>query len=148
MAIARAKEGIDIGQTPFAAVIVRNSEIIASEHNSVWKNMDITAHGEVQSIRAACKKVNSIDLSGSIIYSTCEPCPMCFTAIHWARIDKIVCGARIKDAKSFGFNELTVSNHTLKNNGNSKVEIINDFMREECIELFNYWASKTDKKAY
>ncbi|RPI14230.1 MAG: nucleoside deaminase [Ignavibacteriae bacterium] len=148
MAINRAKEGVDKGQTPFAAVIVKNDEVIACEHNLVWENTDITAHGEIQAIRTACKKLNSIDLSGSVIYSTCEPCPMCFTAIHWARIDKIICGARIDDAASFGFNELSVSNEKMKTEGNSKVEIVSGFMCDENIELFKYWESKNNKKTY
>jgi tRNA(Arg) A34 adenosine deaminase TadA len=145
MAIAKAKEGVDTGQSPFGAVIVKNGEIISSEHNIVWKSTDITAHGEVTAIRAACKNLNSIDLSGCTIYSTCEPCPMCFTAIHWARIKKIICGARIEDAKKYGFNELTVSNHTMKKDGNSKVEIVSDFMRSENLELFEYWHRKNGK---
>jgi len=148
IAIARAKEGVDKGQSPFGAVIVKDGKVIASEHNLVWENTDITAHGEIQAIRTACKKINSIDLSGSIIYSTCEPCPMCFTAIHWARIDKIFCGARIEDAKRFGVNELTVSNHKLNKDGGSNIEIISDFMRNENIELFKYWESKNNKKVY
>lgn len=148
MAITRAKEGVDKGQTPFGAVIVKDGKVIACEHNLVWENTDITAHGEIQAIRTACKKVNSVNLSGCTIYSTCEPCPMCFTAIHWARIDTIICGARIEDAKHFGFNELIVSNNKLNEAGGSNIEIISDFMREENIELFKYWESKNGKRVY
>jgi len=148
MAIDKAIEGIDIGQSPFGACIVKNEKVIACEHNIVWQSTDITAHAEIHAIRNACKDLNSIDLSGSIIYSTCEPCPMCFTAIHWARIDKIIYGANISDARKFGFNELAVSNEELKAEGGSKVEIAKGFMRNECIELLEYWAKKEDKKAY
>ena len=148
LAIDRAKEGVDNGQSPFGACIVKDGEVISCEYNMVWQSTDITAHAEVQTIREANKKLNTIDLTGCVIYSTCEPCPMCFTAIHWARIDKIFYGARIEDAKSFGFNELTVSNEMMKNHGGSKVEVQADFMREYCIELFEYWASKKDKRTY
>lgn len=148
LAIDKCRKGIDKGQTPFGACIVKNNEIIACEHNIVWASTDITAHGEIHAIRNACKKVGSIDLSGSIIYSTCEPCPMCFTAIHWAKIDKIVYGASIEDAERFGFNELKVSNHMLKELGLSNVEITGNFMKSECAELFEYWASKKDRKTY
>ena len=148
LAIDKCREGIDNGQTPFGACIVRNGEVIACDHNIVWESTDITAHGEIHAIRNACRKVNSIDLSGSTIYSTCEPCPMCFTAIHWAKIDKIVYGASIEDAERFGFNELKVSNHTLKELGLSNVEIIGNFMEDKCVELFEYWAGKKDKKTY
>ena len=148
LALDKAKEGVDKGQSPFGACIVRNGDVISCEHNIVWQSTDITAHAEVHAIREANKKLNTIDLSGCVIYSTCEPCPMCFTAIHWARIDKIFYGARIEDAKSFGFNELAVSNEMMINHGRSKVEVQGDFMREKCLELFEYWASKKDKRTY
>jgi tRNA(Arg) A34 adenosine deaminase TadA len=148
LAAARAREGVDKGQSPFGACIVKNGELIACEHNLVLQNTDITAHAEILAIRMACRELNNIDLSGSIIYSTCEPCPMCFTACHWARINKIIYGAEIDDAKRFGFNELTVSNRLLKELGKSGLEIIHGFMRKECVELFEYWAGKTDRRVY
>ena len=148
MAIDKCREGVDAGQTPFAACIVKNNEVIACDHNIVWASTDITAHGEIHAIRNACKHINDIDLSGCTIYSTCEPCPMCFTAIHWARIDKIFYGADIADAERFGFNELKVSNQMLKEMGLSNVEIIGDFMKKECVEVFEYWAQKKDKRVY
>lgn len=148
MALDIAREGVDNGQSPFGACIVKNGEVIACDHNIVLQSTDITAHGEIHAIRNACSKLNNIDLSGCTIYSTCEPCPMCFTAIHWARIDKIYYGAAIEDAERFGFNELTVSNQTLKETGKSSVEIEKDFMRKECIELFEYWNSNIDKRTY
>ncbi len=148
LAIDKCREGVDNGQTPFAACIVKDNEVIACEHNIVWKSMDITAHGEIHAIRNACKYINNIDLSGCTIYSTCEPCPMCFTAIHWARIDKIFYGADIADAERFGFNELKLSNQMLKEMGLSNVQIVGDFMKKECVEVFEYWASKKDKKVY
>jgi guanine deaminase len=148
MAIDKCKEGIDKGQSPFGACIIKDGKVISCDHNIVWESTDITAHGEIHAIRNACKATHSIDLSGSIIYSTCEPCPMCFTAIHWAKIDKIIYGARIEDAERFGFNELKVSNSILKKLGLSPVQIHGDFMRDECVELFEYWAGKYSHKTY
>jgi guanine deaminase len=148
MAIDKAIEGIDKGQSPFGACIVNGISVIACEHNNVWQSTDITAHAEVHSIRIACKVLNTIDLSGCVIYSTCEPCPMCFTAIHWARMDKIIFGAGIGDAKKFGFNELTVKNNELKKIGGGKVQIYGDFMNPECVKLFEYWKSKNDTRTY
>src|SRR4030095_1790510 len=148
MAIDKAREGIDKGQSPFVACIVKDGKVIACEHNIVWLITDITAHGEIHTIRNACKELGTIDLSGCVIYSTCELCPMCFTAIHWARIDKIIYGAIIDDARRFGFNELTVSNHDLKERGGSQVGIHPEFMRDECIGLFKYWEKKNDRKTY
>lgn len=147
-AIAKAREGIERGQTPFGACIVRNGEIVALEHNAVWAELDITAHAEIQAIRRACRELGTVDLSGTVIYSTCEPCPMCFSAIHWAKIDKIVFGARIADAKALGFSELEVSNETLKRLGPSPVALQGDCCREECLELFRLWSRLPNRRTY
>jgi guanine deaminase len=148
LALDKAKEGIDSGESPFGACIVRDGEIIACEHNIVISSMDSTAHAEIHSIRKACRNLNTIDLSGCVIYSTCEPCPMCFSAIHWARISKIVFGAGIEDSKRFGFNELAISNERLKREGNCNIEITGNFMRNESINMFEYWSLRADKKVY
>lgn len=148
LALDKAKEGVDKGQSPFGACIVRDGDVISCEHNIVWESTDITAHAEVHAVREANRRLNSIDLSRCVIYSTCEPCPMCFTAIHWARISKIYFGAGIEDAKRFGFNELTVSNELLRNHGGSKVESEGGLLKDKCIELFEYWAGKKDNRTY
>ncbi|MCX7877947.1 MAG: nucleoside deaminase [Ignavibacteria bacterium] len=148
MAIDKALEGVKSGQSPFGACIVKDGKVIACEHNIVLASCDITAHAEIHAIRNACKNLQTIDLSGCEIYSTCEPCPMCFTAIHWARIDRIYYGASISDAEKFGFNELRVSNKELKNIGGSKVEIIPEILKKQCIELFDYWNSAPGKRTY
>lgn len=148
LAINKAHTGIRKGQTPFGACIVKDGKIISRVHNAVWKNNDITAHAEIQAIRKACKKLKTIDLSGCTIYSTCEPCPMCFSACHWAKISTIVYGSRIKDAKKIGFNEMCISNKHMKNLGKSPVKIIGDHLREECLHLFKIWSKQKHKKAY
>ncbi|OIP42127.1 tRNA-specific adenosine deaminase [Candidatus Desantisbacteria bacterium CG2_30_40_21] len=146
-AINKAKEGIKQGQTPFGACIVKDGEIISCLHNLVFENMDITAHAEICAIRETCRRLRTIDLSGCIIYSTCEPCPMCFSACHWARISRIVYGARIEDARQFGFNELEISNEVMKQIASSPVEITVDFLRQESLELFRFWG-ESGQKAY
>lgn len=148
LAIEKAKEGIREGQTPFAACIVKDSDVISCEHNTVWKGNDITAHAEINAIRMACKKLNSIDLNGCTIYSTTEPCPMCFSAIHWARISRIVYGTNINDSKENGFNELVISNSKMKSVGQADLELIGSFAREECLDLFEIWSRQKDKKPY
>ena len=148
MAIATAREGIEKGQSPFGACIVKDGEVLACAHNVVWSDSDITAHAEVTAIRAVCAGLNAIDLSGSVIYSTCEPCPMCFAACHWARISRIVFGSRIEDAQGCGFSELTISNQRMKELGNSPVEVEGDFMREECVDLFREWSARAGRRAY
>ncbi len=148
LAIDKAVEGIKTGQSPFGACIVKNGKVIVSAHNVVWKTTDITSHAEVNAIRLACKKLKTIDLSGCEIYTTTEPCPMCFSAIHWASIDKIYFGTRINDAKKAGFRELTISNKTMKEKGKSKVKIQGDFLSDECKEIFKIWKSNKGKKTY
>ena len=148
LAIDTARHGIYEGQTPFGAAIVRDGQLVAAAHNVVWLTMDITAHAEVHAIRQACSQLHSIDLSGCTIYSTCEPCPMCFSACHWARLDRIVYGASIADAQKAGFSELTVSNEQLKRLGGSGIEIVAGFMKEENVKLFEEWMKSPKRKGY
>ena len=148
LAIQKAREGVANGQTPFGACIVKANKIIACAHNIVWKSCDITAHAEINAIRIACKKLKAIDLSGCTIYSTCEPCPMCFSASHWAKISRIVFGVYIKDAKHYGFNELTVSNRKLATLGKSRICITKGVLRKENLELFEYWKRRAKANVY
>lgn len=148
MAIEEARRGLEDGQTPFGACIVRNGEVISCSANSVWNDTDITAHAEINAIREACGRTESVDLSGCVIYSTCEPCPMCFSACSWAGISRIVFGARIEDAAGFGFSELRIPNEKMKDLSQRDVEIVPDFMRDECIMLFKEWSKRKDKRSY
>jgi len=147
-AIDKAREGIDKGNTPFGACIVNSGKEVACCHNQVWADTDITAHAEIVAIRQACRHLGTVDLSGTVLYSTCEPCPMCFSAIHWANISKIFFGARIEDALGLGFNELVISNEEMKRSGKSRVEVEGMFMLEENLELFRYWDGISGRKAY
>ncbi len=148
MAIEKCREGIAEGQTPFGACIVRNGQVISCAHNNVWTNTDPTAHAEICAIREACEKLDTVKLEGCTIYSTTEPCPMCFAAIHWAKISRIVFGTRIKDAQVAGFSELSISNEEMKEYGISEVEIVSGVLKEEAQALFTKWASRKDKKTY
>jgi len=148
LAIEKAREGIQKGQTPFGACIVKGNKVMACVYNIVWKSSDITAHAEINAIRAACRKLGSINLSGCTIYSTCEPCPMCFSACHWARVKRIVYGSNIQDARRFGFHELHISGRRMKRLGKSPLRITADFMRRENLELFKIWSQRPGKKIY
>src|SRR5471030_2867064 len=119
LAIAKARDGIAAGQSPFGAIIVRGSEVVAATHNTVWRDTDPTAHAEVNCLRAAAKALSTIALNGCTLYSTTEPCPMCLSAIHWAKIDRVVFGATIGDAAAAGFKELFVPAKTLAEMGES-----------------------------
>jgi len=148
LAIGKARQGVATGQSPFGACIARSGEVVSCEHNVVWHTTDITAHAEIHAIREACRKLHTIDLSGCVIYSTCEPCPMCFSACHWARISKIVYGASIRDAHASGFHELQIANTRLKELGGSPVEITGDFLRHEAIALFHFFDQQPNKRTY
>ncbi len=148
IAIKKAYSGIGKGQSPFGACIVKAGMLISLAHNMVLKNTDITLHAEMLAIKKACKRLNRIDLSGCVIYSTCEPCPMCFSACHWARIKKIIYSCGIADAKRYGFNELAISNRRLLSLGASKIKLKPGFLREEGLELFKYWSKRKDKRVY
>jgi guanine deaminase len=148
LALEKAKQGVLQGQSPFGACIARAGEVLSCEHNVVWQTTDITAHAEIHAIRQACRKLATIDLSGCVIYSTCEPCPMCFSACHWARIAKIVYGASIQDARASGFQELQISNARMKEMGASQVVIASDFLRDEAVELFHFFDRQPNKRTY
>jgi len=132
---------------PFGACIVKGNKILAVSRNTVLKS-DATAHAEINAIRAASKRIGKFDLSGCTIYSTTEPCPMCFSAIHWARIDKLVYGTTISDVSKRGFNELKISVLKLKSLGKSKLRIHPDFLRDECRLLLGDWDKLKTKKLY
>lgn len=147
-AIEIARVGLQKGQSPFGACIVKKDQVICCVHNHVWANTDITAHAEIHAIREACRQLRTIDLSGCTIYSTCEPCPMCFSAIHWARIANIVYGAGIADAQDAGFHELTISNQVMKQTGGSEVRIDSGCCLEAARALFAEWKSSPTYRPY
>ena len=139
-AIAAARESVAAGHGgPFGACIVRDGEVLSVSSNHVLAHHDPTAHAEVSAIRAACGAIEHHLLDGADIYSTTEPCPMCFSAIHWARCRKIYYGTNIADVAALGFNELDVSNFQMKEIGGSPVEVEADFLRDECLELLAFW---------
>jgi len=132
---------------PFGACIVKGNRVLAVARNKVLVS-DATAHAEINAIRQACRKLKTFDLSGCVIYSTTEPCPMCFGAIHWARISKVIYGTAIADARRIGFNELSIASVKMKALGKSRVKIIPGFSREECLALFKKWERLENKVLY
>ena len=105
-ALREAESGVAAGEGgPFGAVVVRGGRVVGRGHNQVVAHDDPTAHAEVQAIRDACRNLGTFDLSGCEIVATCEPCPMCFAAIHWARLDRVCFGATRADAAAVGFDD-------------------------------------------
>lgn len=132
---------------PFGACIVKDGRIIAAARNTVLRD-DATCHAEVNAIRRASKKLRTFDLSGCEIYSTTEPCPMCFGAIHWARIGRVYYGTAIGDAARAGFHELRISNARLKALGRSRIRLVPGVLRAECLALFEAWMARPGRSSY
>src|SRR5437870_13089150 len=139
LAIRKAQEGIVAGQSPFGSVMVRAGEVVAETHNSVWRDGDPTAHAEVNCIRSAAKALKTIFLHGCTLYSTTEPCPMCLSAIHWAKVDRVFYGATIADAAAAGFCELHVDACVLAEMGKSPLRVEGGLLRADCAALFDEW---------
>jgi tRNA(Arg) A34 adenosine deaminase TadA len=148
LAIREARDGIAAGQSPFGAVIVKAGEVVAVTHNTVWRDTDPTAHAEVNCIRGAAAVLKTIFLHGCTMYSTTEPCPMCLSAIHWAKIDRVVYGASIADAAAAGFRELYVDAKRLVEMGKSPLRVEGGLLREECSALFAQWHAAGLAKPY
>lgn len=132
---------------PFGAVIVKEGKIIAEGVNRVTETNDPTAHAEVQAIRKACEKLNTFDLSGCEIYSSCEPCPMCFSAIYWAHISKVYYAATHHDAEDAGFADALIYREVkLKPLERSIPFIKVDHIQKKA--PFEVWTKKEDKEKY
>jgi tRNA(Arg) A34 adenosine deaminase TadA len=125
-----------------------DEQTVVAAHNLVLASIDITAHAEVNALREACSAVADIFLEGAIVATTCEPCPMCMAALHWARVKEVYYGATIADAASAGFNELTLSAAELVRVGNSPVRLIDGVLRSECRKLFDEWSRLPQARAY
>lgn len=148
LALKEAEKNLsDMCGGPFGACIVKDNKVIAISRNTVLKQ-DSTCHAEINAIRKASKRLGTYDLSGCSIYSTTEPCPMCFSAIHWSKINILVYGNSIADAKSVGFNELSISSSRMKKLGGAKLKIISGCMRDEVNKLFEKWGSLPNKRLY
>lgn len=132
---------------PFGAVIVKNDEIISFAHNEVIKTNDPTAHAEVMALRKASSKLSRFDLSDCVIYSSCEPCPMCFAAIHWAKIKKLYYGSTRNDAANIDFDDQYIYDVIKGTAKKFQVEVL-QINREECLEPFREWKLKIDKTKY
>ena len=146
-AIRLADESVKNGGGPFGAVIVKDGEIVAGSANSVTLDNDPTAHAEVNTIRQACKKLGTFDLTGSTIYTSCEPCPMCLGAIYWARISRIFYGNTRKDARDIQFADDFIYKELEQHIEERSVPFI-PLLRDEAIETFRAWEAKQDKVEY
>ena len=132
---------------PFGSVIVKDNKIIAEGSNQVTINNDPTAHGEIVAIRSACQKLNTFNLSECDLYSSCEPCPMCLSAIYWSRIENIFYANTRIDAKSIDFDDSFIYSEINKDLENRKIKM-HQMHRDEALEAFKIWENKEDKIKY
>ena len=146
-AIRLSQENIENGGGPFGAVIAKDGEILATGVNRVTSTPDPTAHAEASAIRAAAKKLNTFDLSGYQIYSSCEPCPMCLGAIYWARLDKLYYANTKHDAKDIGFDDSFIYDELELNPSERKLQS-ETLLREEAIKTFKNWLDLENKVEY
>ena len=132
---------------PFGCVIVKDGEIVGRGNNKVTSTNDPTAHAEVVAIREACKALGDFQLTGCVLYTSCEPCPMCLGAIYWARPDRIVYACTREDAADAGFDDQLIYDELPLPYTERKIPTEHAF-RDEAQVVFNEWKAKEDKVAY
>ena len=132
---------------PFGCVIVKDDKIIAEGSNKVTSSNDPTAHAEIVAIREACQKLNLFNLTGYDLYSSCEPCPMCLSAIYWSHIDNIFYANTREDAKNIDFDDSLIYSEISKKNEDRKIPI-KQMLRDDALKAFKIWGKKTDKIKY
>ena len=147
-AIDLAREGMEHGDGgPFGCVIVKNGVIIGRGNNRVTGSNDPTAHAEVVAIREACRQLGSFQLDGCVLYTSCEPCPMCLGAIYWARPDRVVFAGTRVDAADAGFDDQLIYDELPLPYSERRIHT-EHLLREEAQAVFEAWKAKEDKVRY
>jgi len=144
LSVKNVQEGLG---GPFGAVIVKNGEVVAASANKVVPTNDPTAHAEVSAIRLACQQLNTFSLEGCVIYTSCEPCPMCLGAIYWARLDKIYYANTKADAAAIGFDDHFIYDELDLPMAERKLQVV-QLLRDEALKAFKQWEENTDKTEY
>ncbi|WP_061313010.1 nucleoside deaminase [Clostridium botulinum] len=149
LCVKQCKEGmLNLEGGPFGAAIVKDGKIIALANNTVIKDNDPTAHGEMNAIRQACNKLSTFDLSGCELYTTSEPCPMCMSAIIWSNISKVYYGCTVKDAADIGFRDEHILKFLKGNCTNKKVLDLEQIDKSNCMAAFEMWTNSQNKTSY
>jgi len=147
-AIELARKGMESGAGgPFGCVVVKDNQIIAEGWNQVTSSNDPTAHAEVTAIRKACEKLQSFQLQDCVIYTSCEPCPMCLGAIYWARPQQVFYGCDRQDAADIAFDDQFIYDEIDAPIGQRKIPF-KQLSQAEAIQVFHAWADKADKTEY
>ncbi len=146
-AIELSIKSVNSGTGPFGAAVVKDNQIISEGFNTVTLTNDPTSHAEIVAIRAACKNLNNFSLEGCDLYTTCEPCPMCLSAIYWARINKIYYANTRSDAQKIDFSDVKIYEELNKTIKERSIPM-HQMMREEALKVFEMWDKKEDKVKY
>jgi len=147
-AIEQSRNGMQNNEGgPFGAIVVKNGKIVGVGNNRVTSSNDPTAHAEVTAIRDACKNLNTFQLDGCVLYTSCEPCPMCLGAIYWARPDKVYYANTREDAAHIGFDDDFIYNEINLPMNQRRIPF-EQLGREEALKIFQQWSEKTDKQEY
>jgi guanine deaminase len=149
------REAIDVGRAgmqrngggPFGAIVVCDEHIVGRGNNQVTQQLDPTAHAEIVAIREACRTLGRFDLRGGVLYTSCEPCPMCLAAIYWARLDQVFYACTRHDAASAGFDDEFIYEQ-LPMEIAARALPMHQLSRETALGLFREWAAKPDKVSY
>lgn len=148
-AIELAQMGVDSALGgPFGCVVTKGEKIVGEGNNSVTAANDPTAHAEIVAIRMACHHLDTFQLDGCIIYTSCEPCPMCLGAIYWARPERIVIACDRRDAAAAGFDDAFIYNELCETDLGNRTVPISFAMRDEGLKVFQNWIAKPDKVLY
>ncbi|WP_020564902.1 nucleoside deaminase [Methylosarcina fibrata] len=146
-AVEVAVENVEIGGGPYGAVIVRDGVLIASSGNRVTQDLDPTAHAEIMAIRLACRKLNDFQLKGCVLYTSCEPCPMCLGAIYWARLDKVYFACNRYDAAAADFDDSFIYDEISVSPLERKIAMVQLSLPDARLP-FQVWSEKNDKIPY
>jgi len=147
-AIRLARQGMDQNEGgPFGAVIVKDGQIVGRGNNQVTSQMDPTAHAEVVAIRNACQELGHFQLDGCILYTSCEPCPMCLGAIYWARPDKVYYACSREDAADIDFDDDFIYKEIPLPINERKIAM-EQLLQGEAVKVFDRWREKEDKSIY
>jgi len=146
-AIELSIKSVHNGTGPFGALIVKDNKVISEGNNTVTSSYDPTSHAEVSAIRNACKKIKNFSLKGFDLYTSCEPCPMCLSAIYWSRIDSVYYANTRSDAKKIDFDDSLIYEELKKDIKKRKISM-HQIMRAEALKAFEMWDKKIDKVKY
>ena len=146
-AIELSIQSVKSGGGPFGSVIVKNNKIISEGMNRVTKSNDPTAHGEIVAIRNACKNLGDFSLKGCELYTSCEPCPLCLSAIYWSRIDKVYYANTRNDAQKIDFDDSFIYSEIMKKIEQRKIPMRQQ-LRDKALEAFRLWQRTENKVKY